>query len=1270
MLKKIRLLLVLFLAIMLFGCDGSTGMTVKFHIEGENNVVTVKAKKGEIVMPNDPYIDGFIFDGWYLDDGTFMVEFEPEMLKEMLSSSVVDVYAKWRDTITIIFRAEGAEDIIITLKIGTSPEELPDVPEKTGFFGYWDAVDYSQLRGDTVVQAVYTDASDLKHHINFYCGDTQKQLLVSHGDRVFQYPTFEIDEDYFIEGWYFDEDFTQPFNNEQPINDNLTLYGNISSFYTTEPLGEDLIITGYLGSKSNLVIPEKIFDKVVSGIADSAFADVDFLKTVTIPFTVTTIGEEAFANSSIQEITLPDTLTEIGKSAFAGCTGLTELSIPGSNIQFGVDILTGCTNLESLAVPFGNQLTFLGYLFGAASAAENDLVPESLQSVEARADAISLAAAAFINCTSLTSLRLHGFTSIGEAAFYGCTNIKELELPASLNEIALGALSGLNNLESLTLSFIGETSSKNTYLGHLFGATVASENVNFIPEGLQTITLSYTKTIPENAFLNCSSLVNINLSDGLEEIGAHAFSGCSGLKEINLPSSLISIGFAAFEDCSNLETLVLPFIGETDKTNNYLGHLFGAASALENAQYIPQTLRKVEIYHVTALPSRALYNCSMLEEIILPDDLESIGEEAFALCNGLVSIELASPLKTIQNRAFADCLGLKEAFIPDSVQSIGFAIFEGCDNLENLRVPFLGENFEAFAHLGYFFGAPTYEDNATYVPASLEELVVSDKCYGFGTNAFYECNNLRTVTMFASGIFLDSELMLVFAYDMAGHEAYPWTVPTYPLEAISKLRFWEGFAYFVENNQVRIIRGNNQEVANIPETIEGYPVKTIGYYTFANQKVKTVSLPENLDVIEDYAFYNCTDLEVISLPERLDSIGKSAFAYCEALESITLPDNLTIISESLFRHCSELQNVVLPQYLEKISIYAFTECTSITDLSLSTSVYLIEGYAFDNSGINSIVIPNSEAYIEYNAFVNCDNLESITLHWKDNRDFSAIFDERANTVLKEITILEGCVAIKNREFSGYTALERITLPDTVTSIGYSAFNGCTKLANIRLPKNLTIIDENTFFNCSSLEEITLPEKLTDINYGAFRNCTRLMHIDFPATLTQIIDRAFEGCSSLAEVYLPLNITFIGQDAFNTGVNTLFLCAAPELPERWNQNWAGLSQNIHWNIDYEQIGRFEKMLYLIEGNAVTILSVDQDVVELIIPEQIAGFPVTKIRSWAIKYCENLRKLVIPDTTLTIEAGAIVATRGIQSLTLPFLGGSRSDNEPLSYIFYGN
>jgi hypothetical protein len=180
----------------------------------------------------------------------------------------------------------------------------------------------------------------------------------------------------------------------------------------------------------------------------------------------------------------------------------------------------------------------------------------------------------------------------------------------------------------------------------------------------------------------------------------------------------------------------------------------------------------------------------------------------------------------------------------------------------------------------------------------------------------------------------------------------------------------------------------------------------------------------------------------------------------------------------------------------------------------------------------------------------------------------------------------------------------------------------------------------------------------------------MMHIDFPATLTQIIDRAFEGCSSLAEVYLPLNITFIGQDAFNTGVNTLFLCAAPELPERWSQNWAGLSQNIHWNIDYEQIGRFEKMLYLIEGNAVTILSVDQDVVELIIPEQIAGFPVTKIRSWAIKYCENLRKLVIPDTTLTIEAGAIVATRGIQSLTLPFLGGSRSDNEPLSYIFYGN
>lgn len=87
MLKKIQFLLffLLFLTV-LFGCDGSTDLTVKFHIDGEETIVSVKAENGVIIMPDNPELDGFVFDGWYLDDGTFQMKFDPEMLKGLLKS--------------------------------------------------------------------------------------------------------------------------------------------------------------------------------------------------------------------------------------------------------------------------------------------------------------------------------------------------------------------------------------------------------------------------------------------------------------------------------------------------------------------------------------------------------------------------------------------------------------------------------------------------------------------------------------------------------------------------------------------------------------------------------------------------------------------------------------------------------------------------------------------------------------------------------------------------------------------------------------------------------------------------------------------------------------------------------------------------------------------------------------------------------------------------------------------------------------------------------
>ena len=610
-------------------------------------------------------------------------------------------------------------------------------------------------------------------------------------------------------------------------------YDYLSDFEYSVDINKRVTITGYNGTRSNLIIPREIKGYSVTSIDNDAFRGCTSLTSITIPNSVTSIGFSAFFGcSNLSKIVIPDSVTDIGYDAFddtswynnqpngviyAGqvvykykgempentaiilnegtkiingyvfrdCMNLTSITIPNSVTEIGISTFENCTNLEYMTMP--NSVTSIGSsaFYGCSS----------LTSINIPGGVTRIWSDAFEGCSSLTSINISdGVTEIDSDAFKGCSSLTSITIPDSVTSIGYDAFEDCSSLTSINIPD-GVTELYGSVFDHCSSLTSIT-----IPDSVTSI--GY------DAFRCCSSLKNINIPNSVTSIGDSAFYGCSSLTSINIPDGVTSIGNWTFEDCSSLTSITIP-----DSVTSIGFRAFEGCSSLTSIT-IPDS--------VTSIDNDAFRGCTSLTSITIPNSVTSIGDGAFRCCSSLTSINIPDGVTSIGSSAFEGCSSLTSINIPDGVTSIGSSAFEGCSSLTSINIP------DGVTSIG----------NGTFDHcSSLTSINIPDIVKSIGDGAFRCCSSLTSINI-PDGI------------TSIGDDAF---------------RFCSSLTSI-----------------NIPDG-----VTSIGNDAFSYcNSLTSINIPDGVTSIGDDAFTACESLTSINIPDGVTSIGNDAFSYCYNLSDV------------------------------------------------------------------------------------------------------------------------------------------------------------------------------------------------------------------------------------------------------------------------------------------------------------------------------------------------------------------------------------------------
>ena len=1278
--KSKRLLLALILCLLTVGCVlalsacGEVAFEVHFMVDGERYATVTTAGEETISMPENPTKEGYTFEGWYWDEGTWQKPFTVNSLLDAPLSDNMQVYAH--------FIEDGADD-------GGSNE---------GGNTEGGSTEGGNTEGGNT-EGGNTEGGNTEGGSN-EGGNTGSGN--TEGSTTAHLLAYEINGD----------GVTCTVTGMGDCTDTKLVIPTTIDGYTVTSIGEEAFLrcTGL----TSITIPES-----VTSIGSSAFSGCTSLASITIPSSVTSIGDSAFYSCmGLTSITIPASVTSIDSFAFAGCYKLVEVydlsehltitadSDDDGSLGYYAKVVHTSVAEESrvhttqdgyIFYENGDEVYLLGYIgadtpltlpdkyngktyeiyqsaFYNCTSLTSITIPNSvtsigdeaftgcrgLTSITIPASVTNIGSSAFYRCTSLASVTFEGdsqLTSIGSSAFYECTGLTSITIPSSVTSIGDEAFAACYKLvevydlsEHLTIT---AGSDDNGYVGayaKVVHTSVAEESCLhttqdgyvFFENGNEVYLVGYVGTdialtLPDQyngktygvyqyAFYKCKDLTRITIPEGVTSIGKGAFSGCSSLVEMTIPF----VGGTAGKTSSS--TYQYPF-GYIFGTDSYTGgravqqYYYGSytSSTTTSTYYIPANLRRVTVTGGNILYG-AFYNCSMLTKVTLPNSVTSIGGSAFSGCTGLKSIT-----------------------IPSSVTSIGYYAFYGCTSLA----------YTTYGNAKYLGNS----DNPYLVlikatSTSITSCTIHENTKVIAGGAFRGCTGLTSVT-FAG----DSQLTSIGDYAFYG---------CYGLTSIK-----------------------------IPSS-----VTSIGDYAFygcTGLTSVTFEGDSQLTSIDDWAFSGCTGLKSIKIPEGVTSIGSSAFASCTGLTNITVAQgntkyhssgnclietatktlilgcqnsviptdgSVTSIGSYAFRDCTGLTSITIPSSVASIGASAFSGCSSLVEMTIpfvggtagktSSDTYQYPfGYIFGTSSytggtkVTQSYYGSSTSNITGSTYYIPATLRRVTVTG-GNLLYRA-FDNCS--MLTEVTLLSSVTSIGNYAFEDCKGLTSITIPSSVTSIGSYAFSYCRNLTSITIPSSVTSISGAAFYGCTSLASITIPSSVTSIGKYAFYCCMGLTSITIPEGVTSIGEDAFYGCTSLTSITIPESVTSIGWSAFDFCFK---LVEVYDLSEHLTIT-AGSSGNgyvgyyakvVHTSVAEESCLHTTQDGYVFfeNGDEVYLVGYVGTDTALTLPDKYNG-KAYGINQYAFQYCTSLTSITIPSSVTSIGSYAFEDCTGLTSITIP-------------------
>ena len=935
-----------------------------------------------------------------------------------------------------------------------------------------------------------------------------------------------------------------------------------------------------------------IIPNSVISIEESAFQSCFNLEKVTIPSSVTSIGDFAFRNSGLTVITnyasVPQDISSADVFRSLAISEIT-LRVPACFLDayLTADVWKEFGTKAQIETKVGGDLTetmtWSLYEDGTLIICGTGNMPD-----------YNYGDAPWYNIrNSINTVIIgDGVTSIGSLAFYDCISFTSISIPNSVTSIGWQAFVRCFSLTSITIPNSVTSIDDDVFWGTgLTSITVATDNTNYCSiDGVlfnkdATILIQYPESKQGAAY---------TIPNSVKSLGNSAFRACIGLTSITIPNSVTDIGWQAFRGCTGLTSITIP-------------------------------------NSVTSIGSWAFYGCTGLNSITIPSSVTSIGILAFFGCTGITSVTIPNSVTSIGQTAFRDCTGLTE-FINHAVspQGIQTNVFENVDlSKATLHVPAGSVTTYQNAAVWKDFGAISALPISISIAAQNGILTA-----GVSGSATFDVSTANIANGQAGTVQWFS--------DAAG--ATSANAPTGISASVSNM---------LDNAAIVTITATTETVQGeywFRVTIDGLQTE-IATLTVAPLLTWHIGAPNEEDVIATLIAGTLTisgtgdmqnfewntmpwydiraSINTVIIEQGITNIGNNAFSRSAGLTSISIPNSVTSIGNYAFLGCTGIISITIPNSVTSIGDQAFYGCTGITSITIPNSVTSIGGQAFYGcTGLTSITIPNSVTSIGNYAFLGCTSITSINAD-TDNPNYSSIegvlFNKNETILIQypagkhgEYIIPNSVTSIGECAFWGCTGITSITITNRVTSIGSYAFLGCTGLTSVTIPNSVTSIGREAFFGCTGLTEFFNHSISPQISEGMFANVDlsqatlRVPACFLDAYLTADVWKEF-GTKEAIETKVGGNVTTMTWSLYEDG--TLIICGTGDMPD-WE--W----EDTPW--------------YDVRASITTV---------------IIGNGVSTIGRYAFYYCTNLTSITIPNSVTSIGDGAFSGCTGLTSITIP-------------------